>query len=339
VTFPPDPQGSQYPDPGNYPSSGYGAAPPYRPYQAYPAQPKRLRGRRAIQVGGALMILGLAVAILGGVLAGTKSYSKVNGFQRVAVSDGTGTVTFSHAGGYVAYYESDSVTDSTSQQVPEVRGTLTYPATNATVTLDTPYGNRSDGKIKFLHYDHDGHKGVALWQFHIDQPGAWKVQLQALGPAGPDAVLAFGPSIAQGVVIGAILAILGVLLLIAGLITLIIGLVKRRRHKREIRTGGYGGYGAPVAASAAGWPPGGAAGWPSGGGASGPGAPGSPGAPSTPGWPHAPSTPGWPGAPSTPGAPPPAGGTYWPQPGGAGAGDSNWPQPHGEGADPGRPGE
>ncbi len=309
MTIPPDQP--QYPGhPGNYPASGYGGAPP-----AQPAYPTRFRGRRAIQVGGALMILGLVLTILGGVLAGTKSYSKVNGFQRVAVKDGTGTVTFSHAGGFVAYYESSSVTDSTNQRIPEVGGTLTNQETNEQVQLETLYGNRSDNKIKFLHYDYHGHKGVAMWQFHIDTPGAWKVELQqSNGLVAPDAVVAFGPSIAKGVVIGGILAIIGVLLLIAGLITMIVGLVRRSRHRREVRSSGvggfgnygnFGGYGAAAPASAAGWPP------PGGGPVGQPGAGGT-------GWPPAggsqPAGGGWP--PAGDGWPPPSGGTTeWPPPG------------------------
>ena len=249
------------------------------------------------------MVIGLALTIGGGVLASTKSYSKVNGFQRVAVKDSTGTVNFSHAGGYVAYYESSTITGSTSQRIPEVGGTLTNQATNTTVTLQTPYGNRSDGKIKFLHYDYNGHKGVALWQFHIDQPGAWKVQLETGAGLPADAVIAFGPSIAKGVVIGGIIAVLGVLLLIAGLVTLIVGIVKRRRNLKELRGGGFGGYGGAAPATATGWSPaGGAAGWPPAGGGPGSSAPGG------------------------------GGGSEWPPPGGAGGPGGTWPAPGSSGS-------
>jgi len=221
-------------------------------YPAYSAQnPVRLRGHRAIQVGGILMVAGLVLVIVGAVLANTNAYGKVNDFQRVAVSDGTGTVTFNKAGGYVAYYESASVTNSTNQKVPEIPVTLTNQATGQELVLNTPYGNRSDGKIKFLHYDHNGHKGVAMWQFHIDQPGTYRVQLGPNPAAASDATVAFGKSIAQDVVVAGTVVIIGVLLLVAGLITLIVGLVKRRRHKQELRTGGYG---QPPAWPQQGWP-------------------------------------------------------------------------------------
>jgi uncharacterized membrane protein len=223
-------------------------------YPAYPAQsPVQLRGRRPIQVGGILMAVGLVLIIVGAILANTNAYSKVNGFQRVPVSAGSGTVTFDKAGGYVAYYESSSVTSSTNQKVPEIPVQLTNQATGQQLVLTTPYGNRSDGKIKFLHYDHGGHRGVAMWQFHIDQPGTYHVVLGQNPAAASDATVAFGKSIAQGVVLAGAIVIVGVLLLIGGLITLIVGLVKRRRHKQELRTAVYGG-GQPPAWPQQNWP-------------------------------------------------------------------------------------
>jgi hypothetical protein len=187
------------------------------------------------------MAVGLVLIIVGAVLANANAYNKVNDFQRVAVSAGSGTVKFDKAGGYVAYYEASSVTSSTSQKVPEIPVQLTNQATGQQLVLSTPYGNRSDGKIKFLHYDHDGHRGVAMWQFHIDQPGTYRVELGRNPAAASDATVAFGKSIAQDVVVAGTVVIIGVLLLVGGLITLIVGLVKRRRHKQELRTGGYGG--------------------------------------------------------------------------------------------------
>jgi uncharacterized membrane protein len=248
---------------GGYPAGGYPAGGYPGNYPGYPtANPQdesRLRGRRPILVGGILMIVGLVLVIIGGIIGNTSAYSKVNGFQRVAVADHTGTITFKNAGGYVAYYESDEVTDSTSQKIPEIPVVLTNQDTHQQLALQTPYGDRSDGKIKYLHYDHDGHKGLAMWQFHIDQPGTYQVELRDNTAAAPDATVAFGKSIASGVVLGGVFVIIGALLLLAGLIVLIIGLVKRRRHKRELRAGrsGYGGpssFGGYGGAQPAGWP-------------------------------------------------------------------------------------
>jgi len=289
VTYPPDPQASAYPGnypagPGNYPASGYG--PPHPAQYGVPQAPPHLRGRRPIQVGIALLVAGLALAIIGGVVGSANADRKVPGFQRVALADRTGTVTFKSAGGYLAYYESSSVSAHT-KSVPVIAVTLTNQATGQQMTLDRLYGQRADGTFKALRYDYKGHKGLATWQFHIDQAGAWKVELAPTPGAAADAQVAFGKSIAQGVVVGAILILVGVLAVLGGLITLIVGLVKRRRHKRELRTS------SPYAALAAGpsWPgsPGGSGGWTQ-----------SPGWTPPPGQAQPPSEPGW---------PPPGGGT------------------------------
>jgi hypothetical protein len=227
-----------------------------------------MRGQRAIRVGAILIAVGVILAIVGGILANTNAYSRVNGFQRLAVKDGTGTVTFTNAGGYVAYYESGSVTDSTSQKIPEIPVRLTNEATGQTLTLSTPYGDRADGKIKYLHYDHGGHKGLAMWQFHIDQAGTYKVEVAGNAFAAGDAVVAFGKSIARGVVVGGVMVIFGIVVLLAGVITLIVGFVRQRRHKRDLRAVGYGGPAAFGGGQPAGWPspPGGSPAWPPGGG-------------------------------------------------------------------------
>lgn len=318
MSYPPDSTGSPgYGYPGNYPNYGQGST---SGPQHSATQPAHWRGRRPIQVGIILLVVGLALAITGGALANAKSLSKVNGFQRVAVSAGSGTVNFSHAGGYVAYYESKSVSSST-RQVPLIPGVLTN-ASGATVQLTTKYGNRSDGKIKALHYDYKGHHGLAMWQFHIDQPGAWRVQFATNDAPDADAVVAFGPSIATGVVIGGILVVVGILMLLGGLVTLIVGLVKRRRHKNEVRASGFGrvapvgGSSWPQQAGGTEWPqPGGATTWPppSGGGTA---------------WPQPGGTTNWPPPEgSGPAWPQPGGGTAWPPPS-SGSG-TEWPPPGG----------
>lgn len=281
MTYPPDPQASPYPGnypagPGNYPASGYGSPPPAQ--YGVPQAPPHLRGRRPIQIGIALLVAGLALAIVGGVVGSANSDSKVPGFQRVALADRTGSVTFKSAGGYIAYYESSTVSPHTNS-VPVIGVTLTNQATGQQMKLDTLYGQRSDGTFRALRYDYKGHKGLATWQFHIDQAGTWKVDLEPNPGAAPDAQVAFGKSIAQGVVVGGILVLIGVLAMLGGLVTLIVGLVKRRGHKRELRSA------SPYAALGAGpsWPP-------------------------QPGW--TPPQPGW----TPPSGQAPQGGSGWPPP-------------------------
>ena len=165
------------------------------------------------------------------------------------MGSGTEAVDLDRTGKYVVYYESSSVADSPNQ-VYLIPVRLTNTATGATITPDAPFGNRSDGKIKILTYDQDGHKGVAMWQFDVAQAGTYKVESIPGPRTASDGVLAFGPSIESGVVAGGLLVVVGILAVVAALVTLVVGLVRRRRHKRQLRTAGPygaapGGYGAP----------------------------------------------------------------------------------------------
>ncbi len=211
------------------PTSGYGAPPP---------RPGRLRGRTPRRLGWIFLALGVVLIVVGGVIIATKSLTPVNNFQRVKANS-SGSVTFKHAGGYVAYYESDAVTGNETA-VPLLPVRLTDPNGKQT-TLSTKYGNRSDGKIRLLHYEYNDHKGLAMWQFHIDKAGTYKVEVGTNARAAADAQVAFGKSVAGGVAAGAGILGLGVLLLIAAIVLLIVGFVKKRRHKREIAAGQYSG--------------------------------------------------------------------------------------------------
>jgi uncharacterized membrane protein len=219
----------------NPPPAGY----PGYPMSGPPTQ-LRVRGRRPIQVGAILAILGVVVLVVGVVVLGTKSFSKVNGFQRVSVADGSGTITFHSTGGYVAYYEAPSVSQD-AKTVPLIGIQLTNVATGTSMILHTPYGGSSTDKVKRLSYSYNGHHGLAMWQFHISQTGKYHVLIDPNSLAAPNSDVAFGRSIAAGTVIGAGLTLLGILLLIAGLIVLTVGLVKRRRSKREIAVLAGGG--------------------------------------------------------------------------------------------------
>src|SRR5213080_909073 len=87
------------------------------------------RGRPTVLLGGVvLLVAGLVLTVLGISLTSGSSSGKVKHFQRVAIRARTGVVTFSRAGGYVAYYESTTVRDSTSQSVLLIPVTLTDEA-------------------------------------------------------------------------------------------------------------------------------------------------------------------------------------------------------------------
>lgn len=218
MSFPPQP-----PNPQPYPPPGGGKA--------------RLRGHTGIRVGAILSIVGVLVLIAGIVILATQSFSKVDSFQRISFRQQTGTVTFSSAGGYLAYYEAPSVTSSISF-VPGIELAMRNKATGAAVDF-VPYGNNANGKLDRLTYDYHGHHGVAYRQFHIPTPGAYEVAVRGSSGVDPNGDVAFGKSIATGTALGAGTTVIGVLLLIAGLIVLIVGLVRRSRHKKQLAQYGY----------------------------------------------------------------------------------------------------
>ena len=206
-------------------------------------QPKqRLRGHTGIRVGSILAIVGVLALIAGIIVIATQSFSKVNGFQRVSFAQQTGTISFSKAGDYVAYYEAPGVNNDITR-VPAILLEMRSHSTHQSVTL-VPYGNNASGKLDKLTYNYNGHNGVAFRQFHIATAGAYDVAVRGGPGADQSGDIAFGPSIETGTLVGAGLAVVGVLLIIAGLIVLIVGLVRRSRHKKELAQYGYG-YPAP----------------------------------------------------------------------------------------------
>lgn len=207
--------------------------------KAAPAVPPSppMRGRRALAVGAALTALGAVAAIAAALV---NSPTGVSQFQRLAVSDRAGTITFTHTGDYLAYHESraaarlgDQPEKVTASRVPLIPVTLTNQASGQQLELTTPYGNRPGGsKPKKLHYDYRGRGALAIWQFHISQTGRYQVQLSTSHPApGPGAVVAFGPSVAPGA--RGIMVLWAGFVFLAGLITITVGLVRRHRAKRR----------------------------------------------------------------------------------------------------------
>lgn len=238
-----------------------------QPPPAYPAAPGggaqpgkvRLRGRVPRILGWIFLAIAVVLFVIGIVVVGTKSLSKVNSFQRVPVPTDNATVTFDHTGRYVAYYEASNVT-SGIREVPAVGVAIQAP--NGTVTrLSQGYKEHSDGKIDIFTYDYNGHKGVGLYQFDITSTGVYHVATRPTPATAPDAQIAFGEDISGAAVAGGVLIVIAVVLGIAAIILLIIGYVKRSNHKGELQRGQYWG-GAPAPAYG-GPPPGyGGAGYP-----------------------------------------------------------------------------
>ncbi len=235
MTFPNPPE-----QPATFPPAPSGFGPPQ--------QPGRLRGRTPRLLGWIFLGVAVVAFVVGGVVIGTKSLGKVNGFHRVTFSTGSGTVALNGTGKWVGYYEASNV-DTSIDVIPDFRVKVTSPS-GANV-VPQRYGNRSDGKIKKLTYDYNGHKGVAAFQFTANRAGAYTIELQAVDSLPPGADIAVGRDIAGGTIVGGLLIVLGVLAAITATVLLIVGYVKRGRHKRELRAGAqfYGGpppgYGGP----------------------------------------------------------------------------------------------
>jgi hypothetical protein len=223
----------------------YPPPPPAQPYGQPSGSPQRLRGRTPLRLALIFFLVGLALVIAGAVVLDKKSFSKVNGFQRVSVAAGQGTVNFTGTGNYVAYYEAPGA-DGKTNDIPLSLITLTSPSGKST-QLTTLYGGSSlsSKKIKSrLTYSYNGHDGVAVYQFKIDQTGSYRVTIQRGGFEASNSDIAFGRSIGTGTAVGAALLVPGVLLIVAAIVLLIVGVVKRSRHKKELASGG-GFYGAP----------------------------------------------------------------------------------------------
>jgi hypothetical protein len=190
-----------------------------------------------------------------GGIGTSRSLSAVNSFQRIGVTadfpDPTTapTITFTHPGGYIAYYEGSDINDS-HLLIQPVQVELLDPA-GKVIDINTRYGQLTGNKVKVLTYDYNGHHGAALYQFHITTVGSYKVAaVSTQTPAG--AKMAFGKSIATGTVVGGGLIVGGVLFLVAAIVLFIVGTVKRRRHKKQLAAG-VGMY--PPPGPPAGYPP------------------------------------------------------------------------------------
>jgi hypothetical protein len=215
------------------------------PYGPGPAQPVRKRGRTPLRLALIFGVVGIALIVAGTIVLAKKSFSKVDGFQRVSVAAGQGNITLDK-GNHVAYYEASKIDENA---VPIIPIRLTSPSGHRQI-LRTLYGGHkagpgADNNIKILTYDYDGHNGIALFQFSVSESGKYLVEFGNSQLAAPDAKIAFGTSIGTATAVGAGLLVPGVLLVITAIILLIVGLVKRSRHKKELATAGSYGYPPP----------------------------------------------------------------------------------------------
>ena len=169
------------------------------------APPAKIRPGRIWYLVALLVFLGGAAWVVFGVMS---VLSEVDSFPRVPIPAG-GQVSLDHAGGYVIYYEGPG---AQSGQIPAFRIRVTPASASAAVRSLAPYNGS-------LTYGIGSHQGSAALTLQVTRPGRFTVETPGQNslPAGSD--LAFGDSIAGGI-LGPI--IIGVLLALAGLAGLIV---------------------------------------------------------------------------------------------------------------------
>jgi hypothetical protein len=211
------------PQPGG--EQPYGAAPqsggpqPWQPpiiAGTGTGRPRVRPGRVWYLVAVALFLGGIAVVVFGLISVN----NQVNSFPRVPLPAG-GTITLSHSGGYVVYYEGAG---ASTGQIPNFTVHIAPTAPPAAVGSLRSYGSS-------VTYTFGSREGRAVLTLQIVRPGRFLVK-----PSGASAVpgsdLAFGSSLA-GAIVAIVLPSLGLIFLgIAGAIVLFIIRLTRTRRAR-----------------------------------------------------------------------------------------------------------
>jgi hypothetical protein len=224
--------------------------PPPPHYGPAPGGRQRLRGRIPLRLAAIFGIIGLGLAIAGIVVLVKSPINKVDDFVRAPVDGRAHAVELTRTGHYVVYFE----TPQSGSHRANVR--LTVSGQDDDPLKLSVYGaNRTSTST--LTYDLGGKHGEAAYTFSISRSGTYSMTATSSdAPAGSR--MAFGESIAHGLVAGLALFFPGLFLVIAAVVLLIVGLVKRSRHKRELASA-YRGGGNPWPGQAPGYgypPPG-----------------------------------------------------------------------------------
>jgi hypothetical protein len=228
---PPQPGGPQpwgTPEPGGAPP--YGGMPPYGGQQAGGGQPPiiagtgtgrpRVRPGRIWYLAGVVLVLaGVAWLVFGFVSLS----SKVDAFSRVPLLTG-GTVTLDHSGGYVVYYEGAG---AASGRIPGFSVHIAPVAPPAAVRDLRSYAAS-------VTYTIGAHQGRAVLTLQVVHPGKFLVESSGAAAVAGGGDLAFGSSIAGGIVGTVVLSVGLIFLGIAAMIILfIIRLIRSQRARAQ----------------------------------------------------------------------------------------------------------
>jgi hypothetical protein len=274
-------------------------SPPGYPPVAPPVAPARPVLRPSgwwYAVAGAIVVVGLAVAVVLVVRAVVTMTDEIDDFDRAQMPV-TLQVEIDEPGGYTIYHEVENGRVSNYLR-GEPSVSVTDPG-GAPVVLD-----RYDSTVT---YDFGGHDGEAVYSFRADQAGTYTVDasMSFETRAGTD-VVAVGPGLG-GRLVPAIVAavVIGLLAFVGGgVLAIVVGVRRGRSRRAQMPVPPLPGFGPPPLAPGYGPPPGAPGYGPP------PGGPGYGPPPAAQGYgppPAAWNSPG-PGAPPAWGAPPPAGG-------------------------------
>jgi hypothetical protein len=189
------------------------------------AGPLAMSPRRA-RPGRAWYLLALAVFLSGAVwlifgLLGVKG--QVDGFQRVPLPQG-GLVSLQHSGGYVLYYEAPG---AASGQFPPFNVTIVPASPAAHAQSLQPYA--AD-----VNYSFGSRQGRAVLTLQISHPGTFRVVTTGAPAVAGGSDLAFGSTIAGGVVGTALISVLLIGLGIVGGIALFVVRMTSRRAQMRV---------------------------------------------------------------------------------------------------------
>lgn len=170
-------------------------------------------------IGGALVVLGIAGAIVWFVVGLIGISNAVDDFERVP-AEGGGIVALDDNKAYVIYIEDRS----TSRFAPSVRVTLTDPSGDS---IDVQ-NYASD-----FTYDFGGRAGTAVFTFRSDEAGDYTLASES---SPSRANLAVGPSLASNLVWTiAMPFVVGGIGFLAGIILIVITLIRRSGDQKRRR--------------------------------------------------------------------------------------------------------
>jgi hypothetical protein len=185
-----EPPGGYIP-PGNYPPpAGYPQAGGFQPPGFSPGIPSG--GPLKVRPGRIWYLVDLAVFAAGLAWLITSIFAfagTIDGFQRVPMPAG-GKVHLGHTGGYIVYYEGPGAQNG---RFPSFFMRVTPASSGASVASHSlrQYGSS-------LTYNVGSHHGRAIFTMNITGPGTFAVTIS--GTPAPGSDLAFGGSIARGIV-------------------------------------------------------------------------------------------------------------------------------------------